>query len=126
MATKKQVPKSSPKQTTSKRTPASDRGESPASDPAQTGAESTARSTVSGPAQNRRRTDIQDLATAKLAGTETLAAAFPYNAAKPSELGDAAMTPMTGQTAEPPDPIVGASSLTETGSLKLNQFRRKP
>ena len=116
MATKKQVPKSSPKQATSKRTPASDRGGSPASDPAQTVAESTARSTVSGPAQNRRRTDIQDLATAKLAGTETLAAAFPYNAAKPSEFGDAAMTPMTGQTAEPPDPIVGASTLSETNA----------
>ncbi|MEO7321971.1 MAG: catalase [Burkholderiales bacterium] len=45
-----------------------------------------------------------------------LAAAFPYNAAKPSEFGDAAMTPMTGQTAEPPDHIVGASTLTESNA----------
>lgn len=54
-----------------------------------------------------------DVATAKIAGTEALAAAFPFNAAKPSEFGDAASKPMTGQSAEPPDPIVGASTLSE-------------
>ena len=72
MATKKQVPKSSQKQTTSKPSPASDRGKSTADDPPQTVAESTARSTVSGPAQKLRRVDIQDLATLKQTGAVML------------------------------------------------------
>jgi catalase len=54
-----------------------------------------------------------DAASRKLLGTETLASAFPFNAAKPSEFGDAAATPATGQSAEPPDSIVGASTLAE-------------
>ena len=71
---------------------------------------------MSGLANKRGAPDITDVATAKVAGTEMLAASFPFNAAKPSEFGDAAMTPMTGQTVEPSDPIVGASTLTETNA----------
>lgn len=73
----------------------------------------SARSTVGGPA---RRGAAQDAATAKMAGAEQLAAAFPHNAAKPSEFGAAAAEPAAGQTAEPPDPIVGASTLTESNA----------
>ncbi|MGE0233186.1 MAG: catalase [Flavobacteriaceae bacterium] len=47
-------------------------------------------------------------------GTETLAAAFPFNAAKPSEIGDG--PPAQGQAAKPPHPMVGASTLTEGGA----------
>ncbi|MBM3548676.1 MAG: catalase [Alphaproteobacteria bacterium] len=73
---------------------------------------SSARSTTSGPT-NKAPADIVDAATAKVAGAEALAAAMPHNAAKPSEFGRAAMAPATGQTVEPPHPMVGGSTLTE-------------
>jgi catalase len=46
--------------------------------------------------------------------TQALAAAFPFNAGKPGEIGDASRTPRPGATAEPPDPAVTGSTLTET------------
>ena len=70
----------------------------------------SARSTVSGPAG---KGDAEDAATMKMAGTEELAAAFPHNSAKPSEFGTAARRPAAGQSAEPVDPRVGASTLSE-------------
>ncbi|MGV3593492.1 MAG: catalase [Gammaproteobacteria bacterium] len=72
----------------------------------------TARSTVSGPA--RRNADPGDLPALKLAGTEATAAAMPYNAAKAAEHGRAANNPPQGQVVEPPHPVVGASTLTES------------
>jgi len=77
-----------------------------------TSSKSSARSTVSGPT-NKSPADIVDAATAKIAGTEALAAAMPHNAAKPSEFGRAAMAPATGQAVEPPHPMVTGSTLTE-------------
>ena len=85
-------------------------------------AKTSARSTASGPAKKAGREAISDAATLKLAGTQQLAAEFPFNAAKPSEFGDAAAAPARGQSAEPPDPSVGASTLTETNaSLKVGK-----
>lgn len=85
-------------------------------------AKTSARSTTSGPATKPGREAISDAATRKLAGTQQLAAAFPFNAAKPSEFGDAAAAPAGGQSVEPPDPSVGASTLTETNaSLKVGK-----
>jgi catalase len=81
-----------------------------------TAAKSSARSTVSGPTHKIDAGAINDLATAKLAGTEAVAASFPFNAAKPSEFGDAAMEPATGQSVEPPHPMVSGSTLTETNA----------
>jgi catalase len=81
---------------------------------------SSARSTVSGPSRARPGVPTSDLAAAKLLGTDALAAAFPFNAAKPSEFGDAASEPARGQAVEPGDPKVGASTLSETtASLKV-------
>ena len=54
-------------------------------EPTKSVAQTSAKSTVSGPAD--RSAANADAATAKLAGTEAVAAAFPYNAAKPSEFG---------------------------------------
>ena len=88
-----------------------------ASGPANTApvsAQSSARGTVSGPTDKGGPAGIVDLATAKFAGTEALAAAFPFNAAKPSEFGDNGAA--EGQTAEPPHPMVGASTLSETNA----------
>ena len=45
-----------------------------------------------------------------MSGTEALAEQFPFNAAKPSEFES---EPARGQSAEPADPIVGASTLSE-------------
>lgn len=76
-------------------------------------AKTSARSTTSGPAHGPAAT-MADAATAKVAGTEAVAAAFPFNAAKPSEFGRAAMFPVTGQTIKTPHATVGGSTLTET------------
>ena len=107
MPTKKQGPKSSRQSVPAKPT---------ASAAAQSVAKTSARSTASGPTHKGGYADITDAATAKIAGTEAVAAAFPYNAAKASEFGDAAMEPMTGQSVEPPDPMVAASTLSETNA----------
>jgi catalase len=79
-------------------------------------AKSSARSTASGPARRPAAADVTDAATAKLVGTDALAATFPFNAAKPSEYGEAARTPSRGQSAEPPHPLVSGSTLTETNA----------
>ena len=76
-------------------------------------ATTSARSTVSGPSNKAGAEQIADLATAKIAGQERVAAAFPHNAAKPSEFGANAARPATGQAVEPPDPMVSGSTLTE-------------
>ncbi|MBA3492919.1 MAG: catalase [Gammaproteobacteria bacterium] len=117
MATKKQGPKSS-RQSVPANPAARDapRDQPTASDAAQSVAKTSARSTASGPTHKGGYADITDAATAKIAGTEAVAAAFPYNAAKASEFGDAAMEPMTGQSVEPPDPMVAASTLSETNA----------
>src|SRR6476620_7429164 len=75
---------------------------------------SSARSTVSGPSSGVSA--IHDAATAKLAATEDVASQFPFNAAKPSEFGEAARTPAAGQTVNPPHPLVSGSTLTETNA----------
>ena len=56
---------------------------------------------------------------AKVAGVEALAAAFPYNAAKPSEFGRPCVSPpraSKGQAAEPAEPSIGGSTLSETNA----------
>jgi hypothetical protein len=71
-------------------------------------AKSAAKSTASAPA--RKSLAITDAATAKAAGTEQLAGAFPANAAKPSEIGKNGA--ITGQTAQPSHPSVTGSTLS--------------
>jgi catalase len=51
---------------------------------------------------------------AKLAGTEALVAAMPFNPTKAHEYGEPGATPEVGATATPPDPAVTGSTLTET------------
>jgi catalase len=78
-------------------------------------AATSAKSTASGPSV-KPDTGIVDAATAKMAGAERLAAAMPFNTAKPAEFGEAAREPATGQTIAPPHPMVGSSTLTETNA----------
>src|SRR5688572_7293588 len=110
MAAKKQAPK--PARKSPARRPAGAR--SGQSDATRSIAQTSARSTMSGPSHKGGPADISDLATAKMAGTETVAAAMPHNAAKPSEFGGG--EPAVGQAVEPPHPIVGASTLSETNA----------
>ena len=80
-----------------------------------------ARATVSGPAEPSLTPDSDDDLAAKVAGTEELAAAFPYNANKPLEYDpEAAVHPQPGSAVKAHDPIVGASTVTESnGSEKV-------
>jgi catalase len=71
---------------------------------------------VSGPTRKGGASGITDEASAKIAGTESVAGAFPFNAAKPSEFGKAAREPATGQAVEPPHPMVTGSTLTEVNA----------
>jgi catalase len=74
---------------------------------------------VSGPATQLGTAAASDAATARLAGTEALAAKFPFNAAKSSEFGDPPAAE-AGKAFQSPDLLVSASSLSETNaSAKL-------
>ncbi len=80
--------------------------------PTESSSATSARASMSGPARVARDT-LSDAPTAKLAGVDSLAQAMPFNAAKPSEFGDAAAHPATGQSIDPPHPMVTGSTLTE-------------
>jgi catalase len=75
-----------------------------------------ARPTVGGSASSRAATGAADAAERKMRGTQTLAAAFSSNAAKPSEFGKAAQQPARGRSVEAPDADVSGSTLTEKNS----------
>ena len=62
-----------------------------------------------------------DVLDVKMAGTETVAASMPYNPTKPNEYGELATRgPEEGAHVDLPDPIVGASTVTESnGSDKV-------
>jgi catalase len=74
---------------------------------------SAAKSTVS--SSSRGVADpTEDPAARKAGNTESLAAAFPANANKAEEYGEAARTPRPGASVEPVDRDVTGSTLTET------------
>ena len=79
------------------------------------------RATVSGPADPKPLVDSSDDLTAKMAATQQLAAALPFNANKALEYDpDAAIRPEPGVSIEPTDPIVGSSTVQEkNGSDKV-------
>ena len=76
----------------------------------------SARSTVSGPSSSDATSQVaaNDALTAKMEGTQALAAEMPYNANKAGEYGKAARVPQPGATAQPGDPAITGSTLTET------------
>jgi len=78
------------------------------------------RSTISGPARASASQSSDDLET-KLTGTNELASRVPFNANKPREYdATAALFPSAGQSVDPPDPVVTASTVTEkNGSEKV-------
>ncbi|CAN5891062.1 catalase HPII [soil metagenome] len=73
----------------------------------------SSRSTVSGPSRSDARS-ATDAAMRKMEGTQALVAAMPFNENKASEYGKATRVPLEGMTADPPEPSVTGSTLTET------------
>ncbi len=70
--------------------------------------------TVSGPTANAT-TPTRDDNAAKMEGTNTLSTAIEANTNKPFEYGrEGALTPRQGEAFVPNDPIVGASTVTES------------
>src|SRR6478609_7510204 len=75
-----------------------------------------AKATVGGPAHPGANS-ASDVLEQKRSGTEDLAASFPYNATKANEYGElATQGPEEGQHAAPSDPIVGASTVSESNT----------
>ncbi|MET0410303.1 MAG: catalase HPII, partial [Polyangiaceae bacterium] len=77
-------------------------------------ATTSARSTAGGPSRKGKPPPTGDALVEKMAGTQALAAAMPFNPNKPGEHGKAALKPQPGPTNEPSTPAVTGSTLTET------------
>src|SRR4030095_14073129 len=76
----------------------------------------SARSTVAGPAKAAGKAPRPGGAGAlerKMSGTQALAEQARFNQHKASEYGDAARTPPPGETHQPADDLVTASTITE-------------
>ncbi|HEX4882967.1 MAG TPA: catalase, partial [Casimicrobiaceae bacterium] len=86
---------------------------------------SAARSTVSGPSRPARD-GAGDAAQAKFAATQALVVALPYNENKALEYGDVSAVPHEGASAEPGDPSVTGSTLTETAASPKVGLGRPP
>jgi catalase len=85
----------------------------------------SARSTIGAPARKDRRSPGDDL-TAKMALTQALAEAMPFNANKPSEYGKASSKPAAGATVSASDPRATGSTLSENlASAKVGDGKPK-
>jgi catalase len=79
-------------------------------------AKSASRKTASAPSHPSPDT-AGDVLAEKMADTEELVAAVPFNANKPTEFGrDNAVEPSEGFSVEPPSPEVGSSTITEVNA----------
>jgi catalase len=90
----------------------------PAPPPQKSPAKATAKSTVSGSRRGTAAAAPEDPAAAKMAATDAMAGAFPFNEAKAAEHGDAATSPPEGAHVDPPDASATGSTLTEVTSSK--------
>jgi catalase len=83
---------------------------------------SSAHSSVGGPADPGGPIRNADSATTRAQATQELTAAFPFNAGKAAEYGEAAQAPPEGQVAEPSDESATGSTLSEkNGSDKVGE-----
>jgi catalase len=96
------------------------KAKTPKKTPSKVAAIANSRATVSGPAEPDMP-NTGDVLAEKSAGTQDLAASFPYNPNKAAEYDpDAALNPPEGPSMKPADPIVGASTVSESnGSDKV-------
>ena len=97
------------------------------SKPAKKSTARNSRATVSGPAAPDA-SGAGDVLAEKVAGTQEVASAFTFNAIKRAEYDPAAATsPPQGPTVKPADPIVGASTVSESnGSEKTGSGSPNP
>jgi catalase len=99
----------------------------PPKSPKPSSTQRNSRATVSGPTA-ADPVAAGDVLAEKAAGTDDLARTFRFNATKASEYDPAAaLAPPAGASAKPEDPIVGASTVTESnGSEKLGSGSPSP
>ena len=75
----------------------------------------SAKNTDSGPSEGPAPLELRDAAAKKMAETQAVVAAVPFNVLKASEHGfDNGISPPAGQTAEPPSRMTTASTLSES------------
>src|SRR5688572_18889405 len=93
----------------------------PSARPKPAGDKRNSRATVSGPSEPDPSSPFGDDLAAKMAGTQELSGSIAFNANKSAEYDPAAATaPPAGTSVVPDDPIVGASTVTESnGSDKV-------
>src|SRR5579862_1987322 len=76
----------------------------------------SAKATMAGPTHKRPASETDVLAR-KMAATETVAAAFPFNAAKAAEHDPkAALNPLIGDSMAPEEPTAGSSTVSEANT----------
>ncbi len=125
MATRARQGKGPPRKTKATIEAAENRSSKSDSRPTDAAGKSSARATVSGSAAKGGKPNASDAPITKAIGTEAVAAAFRFNAVKPSEFGDG--PPATGATVEPPDPAVSGSTLSENNaSPKVGSGKPQP
>ena len=99
----------------------------PASPPKKSAAKASAKSSVSGSRRGTSAARAEDAAAAKMAATNEMAAAFPFNANKKAEHGKLALQPPEGEHVAPSDERAAASTLSETASSdKVGKGKPQP
>jgi catalase len=94
----------------------------PVPPPKKSPAKASSKSTVSGSRRGTAAARGDDPAAAKMAATNDLAAAMPFNATKAAEYGEASRETPEGQSVPPPDIAVTGSTLSEkASSLKVGR-----
>ena len=88
----------------------------PVAAPRKPPAKASARSTVSGSRRGTKAASAEDAAAAKMAATDEVSAAQPFNENKPLEYGEASGEAPEGTHVPMDDPSVGASTLSETAA----------
>ncbi|MFL5374677.1 MAG: catalase [Myxococcales bacterium] len=98
-----------------------------AAPPKKSPAKASAKSSVSGSRRGTAAARAEDAAAAKMAATDEMASAMPFNANKNAEHGKLALQPPEGQHLPPPDLRATASTLSETvSSAKTGKGKPQP
>ncbi|MFL5396113.1 MAG: catalase HPII, partial [Myxococcales bacterium] len=98
-----------------------------AAPPKKSPAKASAKSSVSGSRRGTAAARAEDAAAAKMAATDEMASAMPFNANKNAEHGKLALQPPEGQHLPPPDLRATASTLSETvSSAKIGKGKPQP
>ena len=103
------------------------KSKTPPSPAKQSPAKASAKSTAGGSRRGTSAARGSDAAARKLAATNDLAGAMPFNPNKAAEHGKLALEPPEGAHLPPPNPSVGGSTLSETvASAKVGKGKPQP